>query len=81
MLPFIRSILLILLIFFLWQLFKILQRRSKKLKKQQDTIVPKSPPETLLRCAHCGTHIPKKEAVYSEDGRVFCCSAHKAATE
>jgi len=81
MIPFFRSILLILLIFLLWRLWQILNRRSKNLKKQQNNQVPKPTQETLLRCAHCGTHIPKKEAIYSEDGRVFCCQSHKNAVE
>jgi len=81
MIPFVRSILLILLIFFLWRLWKILNRRSKNLKQQGNNPPPKPSTEALLRCAHCGTHIPKQEAIYSEDGKTFCCQAHKNAME
>ena len=77
--PFIRSLLLIFLIFFLWQLWKIINRRSKILKEQQNNPSPKPSPEILLRCAHCGTHILKQEAVYSGDGKAFCCQAHRNA--
>lgn len=79
MLSFFRYILLILLIFLMWQFIKILNRRSKESKKQQDNQSLKPAPETLLRCAQCGTHVPRKEAVYSEDGRIFCCHSHKDA--
>ena len=77
--PFIRSILLIFLIFLMWRLWKILNRRSQNLKKQQSSSPPKPSTETLLRCAHCGTHILKQEVIYSENGQAFCCQAHKDA--
>jgi uncharacterized protein len=86
MLSFFRYILLILLIFLIWKLIKILHRRSKESKKQKDNHPkdnrPLKPvPETLLRCAQCGIHVPKKEAIYSEDGRVFCCHSHKESVK
>jgi len=35
-------------------------------------------PADMVRCAHCGLHVPKGEAV--RDGpRSFCCDAHREA--
>jgi uncharacterized protein len=34
--------------------------------------------ETMLCCAHCGTHIPASEAIVVA-GAVFCCEEHRAA--
>ncbi|WP_151445423.1 PP0621 family protein [Lacisediminimonas profundi] len=31
-------------------------------------------PEKMLRCAHCGLHIPSSEAVTADDGRLAYCS-------
>ncbi|HEX5338983.1 MAG TPA: PP0621 family protein [Gallionella sp.] len=35
-------------------------------------------PEDMVRCAHCGVHLPKSESV--RDGeQFFCCAAHRDA--
>jgi uncharacterized protein len=41
---------------------------------------PKSPQrssevEGMVRCAHCGVHLPRSEAVLSR-GRTYCSAAH-----
>ncbi|HWV63689.1 MAG TPA: PP0621 family protein [Oxalicibacterium sp.] len=33
--------------------------------------------ETMLRCAHCGTHFPASEAVFDSAHAAFCCSEHR----
>lgn len=32
--------------------------------------------EDMVRCAHCGVHLPKRESVQAE-GVYFCCEAHR----
>jgi uncharacterized protein len=32
----------------------------------------------MVRCAHCGLHVPKREAV-TRDERSYCCEAHRDA--
>lgn len=34
-------------------------------------------PEAMVRCAQCGIHLPRSEALLSADGRTFCCAAHR----
>jgi len=34
--------------------------------------------EDMVRCAHCGVHLPKGESVQS-DGRYFCNAEHRNA--
>ena len=34
--------------------------------------------EDMVRCAHCGVHLPKGERVRSE-GEDFCCVEHRDA--
>jgi uncharacterized protein len=36
------------------------------------------PPEGMLRCAHCGVHLPQSEAL-RERGRAYCSAAHRDA--
>ena len=38
-----------------------------------------APPQAMLRCAHCGLHLPAAEAVRGADGTVYCCAAHRQA--
>lgn len=40
-----------------------------------------SPPqlESMVRCSHCGLHLPRSEAVLDEQGRVFCSAQHRIA--
>lgn len=34
--------------------------------------------DDMVRCAHCGIHLPKGESVQA-DGKFFCCSEHRDA--
>jgi uncharacterized protein len=36
-------------------------------------------PATMVRCAHCGLHLPQTEAVLDDAGRSYCSTAHRAA--
>ena len=34
--------------------------------------------EDMVRCAHCGVHLPKSESVQSQD-KAFCSAGHRDA--
>lgn len=34
--------------------------------------------EDMVRCAHCGVHLPVSESLRA-DGKTFCCAAHRDA--
>lgn len=34
--------------------------------------------DDMVRCAHCGVHLPKGESVQA-DGWYFCCAEHRDA--
>jgi uncharacterized protein len=36
-------------------------------------------PAAMVRCAHCGLHLPQTEAVPDDAGRSYCSTAHRAA--
>ena len=38
-----------------------------------------APPQAMLRCAHCGLHLPATDAVRGADGSVYCSAAHRQA--
>ncbi len=42
---------------------------------------PPVPPqlEAMVRCSHCGLHLPSSEAVLGLDGQPYCCPMHRAA--
>jgi len=33
------------------------------------------PPEAMVRCAHCGIHLPRSEALM-QHGQLWCCEEH-----
>lgn len=33
--------------------------------------------EAMVKCAHCGIHIPASEAVLDAGSTPFCCDAHR----
>ncbi|MGY0197374.1 PP0621 family protein [Leptothrix sp. BB-4] len=38
-----------------------------------------STPGRMVRCAHCGLHLPESEAVRGADARDYCSPSHLAA--
>lgn len=58
-----------------------LQEQANKQAPSSRTAQPRSTgnsaPQTMIACAHCGLHIPEKEAT-RHDGRFFCSSEHAA---
>ena len=52
----------------------LLIRSYRKQTQQQD----KPSAEDMVRCAHCGVHLPKGESVQA-DGRFFCSAEHRDA--
>jgi len=54
--------------FWLW-------RRLHKPRPATSTPHEPSGPTPMVRCAHCGTHVPRPEALTSE-GQWFCSQRH-----
>lgn len=32
--------------------------------------------QDMVRCAHCGVHLPRSESLLA-DGRYYCCESHR----
>lgn len=55
-----------------WLLFLLLRRsRHAILPRQPDT-------DDMVRCKHCGVHLPKSESVTC-DGDFYCSTTHRDA--
>ena len=56
----------------------LLVRSYGKNATQQDKSVTKDAAEDMVRCAHCGVHLPKSESMLVS-GKFFCSAAHRDA--
>ncbi len=78
-----------------WTLWRIGRRRAESAESPppagSDSAGPpaqgtgpaagESPPEPMLRCAHCGLYLPSHEAVAGKRGSSYCSTAHRDLTE
>jgi uncharacterized protein len=53
----------------------LLVRSFRKQPQRQDKAISA---EDMVRCAHCGVHLPKGESVEA-DGQSFCSTEHRDA--
>lgn len=52
-------------------------RRKARKESEPDGNAP-GQAEDMVRCAHCGLHLPKRESV-AEEGKFYCGDAHRRA--
>lgn len=38
-------------------------------------------PQAMIRCAHCGLHLPAADALPGKDGKAYCSAAHRQADQ
>ena len=38
---------------------------------------PASQPQEMIRCNHCGLHLPREDALTGAGGRLFCSPQHR----
>ncbi len=60
-----------------WLLYRMIHRLLSKPKPQQPPR-PGTRGTDMVRCAHCGIHIPESEALH-RDGKDYCSEAHRDA--
>ena len=69
---------LIILALLIWLIIRLIRRMLTK----PDSASAKAPPPKvgtdMVRCAHCGIHIPENEALY-RDKHPYCCKEHRQA--
>lgn len=65
---------LVIIVFIGWLLFRLFRRWQNR--------IPTKPPgsgekiDTMVKCAHCGVHIPRQNAIENNE-KFFCCEEHK----
>lgn len=66
------------LIVLLWWAFK--RTRPSASARPHDSAQDGAVPQDMARCAHCGIHLPRDEAVRGEKGD-YCSTEHRAAAQ
>ena len=74
-----KFLLLLIAVFVLFWLLRGSLRRARR-PPPASKPPPTEAPQPMLRCAHCGLHLPRDEALPGRGG-VFCGAAHRAAFE
>lgn len=64
----------LLLILAIW-IGALIVRQMLRRKRIQERQQPR-PMENMVQCAHCGTHLPEKDAI-SAQGRYYCSEQHR----
>ncbi|MFH0132106.1 PP0621 family protein [Variovorax sp. VaC1] len=55
-------------------------QRERAAKAQRPPGAPAvGPPQAMVRCAHCGLHLPATDAIAGPGGTVYCSVAHRQA--
>jgi uncharacterized protein len=59
----------------IWIVYRIVKSYGRSLKR--DEAPPQSQGgEDMVRCAHCGVHLPRSESIVSQ-GEFFCSNEHR----
>ena len=72
----IRLIVIGLLVWVFFLIYKQVKRR--RLRNKENGGSPREQPAKIVRCAHCGLHVPASEAIY-RDKQAYCCPEHRNA--
>lgn len=55
-------------------------QRERAAKAQRAPAAPAvGAPQAMVRCAHCGLHLPATDAIAGPGGAVYCSAAHRQA--
>lgn len=65
---------LLLIAFGVWVVYRILKNYGRSVR--QDQAPPAGTGEDMVRCAHCGVHLPRSEAIASQ-GEFYCTNEHR----
>ncbi|WP_072768774.1 PP0621 family protein [Nitrosospira sp. Nsp11] len=65
----------LIVVFFIW----VIRSYRRAIKKQREEARKESSSiegEDMVRCIHCGVHLPRSESIASE-GKFFCSDEHR----
>jgi uncharacterized protein len=66
-----RLLLLFVIAAVVYLLIRSYRRKSEAAEKEAVT-------EDMVRCAHCGVHLPRSESIRAGD-KFYCCAEHRDA--
>lgn len=60
-----------------------LWRRNRREEADETRAAPPpiGAPQAMVRCAHCGLHLPLGDAIAGPGDRVYCSAAHRNAAD
>lgn len=61
--------------------FWLLRRLSQHGPRRDDTWPQHTTETDIVRCAHCGLHVPRPETVTGSDGKSYCSPDHQLQHE
>ncbi|WP_093377286.1 PP0621 family protein [Variovorax sp. OV329] len=76
----------LLVIVVVWLAF-IIWRNNRRREVEQRPAPPPAAgktlgaPQAMVRCAHCGLHLPATDALPGKDDKVYCSAAHRQADQ
>ncbi|TXT24183.1 MAG: hypothetical protein FD134_1697 [Gallionellaceae bacterium] len=73
-----RLLLLVVIAVAVYWLLKSYRRKIRKESEPEGNAPGQA--EDMVRCAHCGVHLPKRESVAAE-GKFYCSDAHRRARD
>jgi len=56
--------------------YRLLKSYRKQLSDEENIVLPEA--EDMVRCVHCGVHLPKRESIFSGN-EYYCSEAHRRA--
>jgi uncharacterized protein len=75
----------LLVIILVWVAYTIWRARRRDEMRDEMRAAPPPPavpaPQAMLRCAHCGLHLPAADALTGDDDKVYCSAAHRRADQ
>ncbi|MBI5659466.1 MAG: preprotein translocase subunit YajC [Nitrosomonadales bacterium] len=71
-----RLLLLVVIAAVVYWLLRSYRNKLRREEKRDEAAAGQA--EDMVRCAHCGVHLPKRESI-REDGIFFCGEAHRRA--
>ena len=66
----------LLIVLALWAAIMIVRHLYRTSRSRRDSSADASAPADMVRCAHCGLHVPKSEAL-CDGAHCFCSEEHR----
>ena len=76
-----KYLLVLVVLWVAFMLWRSGRRRDVERAKPPPSSNTLSAPQAMIRCAHCGLHLPAADVLPGKDGKVYCSAAHRQADQ